>query len=203
MTAITAAVLAAALSVGAVPPVGAAPAPAADLVVGSTGTAQVAVPYPGHRTTFEVTARAADGAGPSDLALLLDGGTGPLADGPDALILTLADTDGELLTEGTAAQLHGSPIHLGRLGTEPVTVHGTAALPASAGDAVQGVGLTLTLRLVAAQESPATAQGPSGVLALTGTQVFTVAALAAALAAAGLLLIAARRRARRIRQEMS
>lgn len=166
--------------------------PSADLVTGSTTTAQVDVPYPGHATAFDVTARAARGAGPSDLALVLDGGDGPLVDGPDALRLTLADADGAVLAEGTAAELRGRAVPLGRLGATPVTVHGTAALPASAGDAVQGTGLTLTFRLVAEQDTPTT----SAVLATTGARVLAAALAALALLLTGLLLVAARRRSR-------
>lgn len=164
--------------------------PALELVTGSTGSAQVAVPYPGHDSAFDVTARAAAGAGPSDLVLVLAAGDGPLADGPDALHLTLADTTGAVLAEGTAAELRGRAIALGALGAEPVTVHGTAALPATADDAVQGAGLALTFRLVAEQDTPTRSQ----VLATTGTHALVVAGAAAALLLTGLLLLAARRR---------
>lgn len=167
-------------------------APAVDLVAGSTSTARLDAPYPGHATAFDVTARAAQGAGPSGLALVLDGGDGPLADGPDALRLTLADADGAVLAEGTAAELRGRVVPLGRLGATPVTVHGTAALPASAGDAAQGAGLTLTFRLVAEQDAPTT----SGVLATTGARAVAAGLAALVLLLTGLLLVAARRRSR-------
>jgi hypothetical protein len=163
-----------------------------DLVAGSTSSARVEVPYPGHSTAFDVTARAAAGAGPSDLALLLDGGTGPLADGPDALRITLTDATGTVLAEGTTAELRDRPIPLGTLGTQPVTVHGAAELPASAGDAAQAAGLSLTFRLVA--ESDAAVPTRSQVLATTGARALAVTGVAAALVTTGLLLLAARRR---------
>lgn len=163
-----------------------------DLVTGSTGSARVEVPYPGHSTAFDVTAHAAAGAGPSDLSLLLDG-SGPLADGPDALRLTLTDTEGAVLAEGTTAELRGRHIRLGVLDEQPVTVHGSATLPASAGDAAQGAGMQLTFRLVAESDAAPTR---SAVLATTGARVLVVAGIAAALLAGGLLLLAARRRSK-------
>lgn len=176
----------------ALTPTGSATTPPVDLVAGRATTARLDVPYPGHATAFDLAARAPAGAGPSDLTLVLDGGDGPLADGPDALQLTLTDTDGVVLAAGTAAELRGRAVPLGRLDAEPVTLHGTAALPASAGDAVQGMGLTLTLRLVAEQDAPTA----SGVLATTGARVLASAGAALALLLTGLLLVASRRRSR-------
>lgn len=165
-----------------------------DLVTGSTSSARVQVPYPGSSTAFDVTARAAAGAGPSDLSLLLDGGTGPLADGPDALRITLTAADGTVLADGTPAELSGRPVALGTLGAQPVTVHGAAELPASAGDAAQGADLSLTFRLVAEADDAAPTR--SQVLATTGARALAVAGVAAALVTAGLLLLAARRRSK-------
>jgi hypothetical protein len=185
----------------------AAGAPAADavpLVEGGTATARLDVPYPGHSTAFEVVARAAS-AGPADLTLLVDGGTGPLASGPDGLRLVLEDAAGRVLAAGTPAELAAAPVDLGTIGAEPVTVRATASLPATAGDELQGVGLTLRLGLVATQDLPAAADpdadpGPggvaSGVLATTGARVAAAALAAVALVTAGLLALAARRRHR-------
>ncbi|MCG7287261.1 hypothetical protein MHY85_14945 [Cellulomonas sp. ACRRI] len=200
MTAAAAVLLAAALTAGGVTLPGAAGAAGpADLVSGSTSTVQVAVPYPGHSTGFDVTARPTDATAATSLVLVVDGGTGPLADGPDALQLTLSDAAGAVLAEGTAAELGEATIDLGVLPAEGITVRGTATLPASATDAVQGVGLTLTLGLVATQESPPGAPPgappfQSGVLATTGGQVLALGLLAAALTATGVLLRAAHRR---------
>ncbi|VTR76310.1 hypothetical protein [Cellulomonas hominis] len=166
------------------------------LVEGTTSTARLEVPYPGHTTSFDVTARPTS-SDPVELALVVEG-AGPLATGPDALTLTLADATGTVLAEGTAAALSASPIALGSLHEEPVTLHGTAALPATAGDDVQGAGLTLTLRLIATQDGPGLAPGPvavTGDLAVTGPQL-VAAALAAVLVGMGALLLAARRRTR-------
>jgi hypothetical protein len=192
----TAAALAVALT-GALSFAGTAPATAVDLVEGSTATARVQVPYPGHATTFDLTARPTS-TGPVELALVVVDPAGPLASGPDALALTLADADGSVLAEGTAADLAQSPVTLGTLDADPLTLHGTAALPATAGDALQGAGLTLTLRLIATQDADAPAPArlaPTGTLAVTGAQL-AGGALAAALIAGGLLLVAARRRTR-------
>lgn len=192
MSAAAAVLLAAALTAGgAVLPGATGP----DLVTGSTSTVQVAVPYPGRSTGFEVTARPTDATATTRLDLVVEGGAGPLADGPDALRLTLSDPAGTVLAEGSAAELAGTPVALGVLPAEGITVRGTATLPATATDAVQGVGLTLTLGLVATQESPPGAPpSRSGVLATTGGQVLALRLLAAATTAAGLLLRAAHRR---------
>lgn len=194
MIAAGAVLLVAALTVGGVALPGAA---GPDLVAGSPTTVQVAVPYPGHSTGFAVTARPTDDTAATTVVLVVEGGTGPLADGPDALQLTLSDPAGDVLAEGTAAQLGTTPVDLGVLPAEGITVHGTATLPAEASDAVQGMGLTLTLGLVATQESPSGAPPAppfqSGVLATTGGQVLALVLLAAVLAAAGLLLRVVRR----------
>lgn len=169
--------------------------PGIDLVEGSTTTARLAVPYPGHATELDITAHPAT-TGPSALSLVVTGGTGPLADGPDALVLTLADSAGAVLAQGTAADLAGRPVDLGTLEGEPVTVHGVAALPATAGDELQGVGLSLTFGLTATQDV-STAPTPGwGALAVTGAPALAGVALAGALVALGLLLLAARRRRR-------
>ena len=183
----------------------AAGVPAADavpLVEGGTATARLDVPYPGRSTAFEVVARAGS-AGPADLTLLVDGGTGPLASGPDGLRLVLEDAAGRVLAAGTPAELAAAPVDLGTIGAEPVTVRATASLPATAGDELQGVGLTLRLGLVATQDLPAAADPdprlggvPSGVLAVTGARVAAAALAALALVTAGLLALAARRRRR-------
>ncbi|WP_158370286.1 hypothetical protein [Cellulosimicrobium cellulans] len=195
MIAVGAVLLAAALTAGGIALPGAA---GPDLVSGSTTTVQVAVPYPGHSTGFDVTARPADATAPTDLVLVVEGGTGPLADGPDALQLTLSDPAGDVLAEGTAAELGATPVDLGVLPAEGITVRGTATLPATATDAVQGVGLTLTFGLVATQESPPGAPPAppfqSEVLATTGGQVLALVLLAAALTATGLLLRVVHRR---------
>jgi hypothetical protein len=188
----TAAALAVALS-GALSLTGTAPGAAVDLVEGSTATAHVQVPYPGHATTFDVTARITSGDR-AELALVVVDPTGPLASGRDALALTLADADGTVLAEGTAADLARTPVALGTLDSDRVTIHGTAALPATAGDAVQGAGLTLTLRLVATQDAAGTFPA-AATLALTGAEL-AAAALAAALVVTGVLAVAARRRTR-------
>lgn len=176
--------------------------PALPLVQGATGTARVSVPYPGHSTAFDLTATPRPGT-TSDLVLLVDGGTGPLAAGPDALVLALADDAGRVLARGTAAELAAAPVALGVLGPEPLRLHGTATLPATAGDALQGQGLTLVLSLVATQDVPAVPGDPvpapeppatGGVLAVTGASVLALAALALGLAVLGLLLAARRRR---------
>jgi hypothetical protein len=176
--------------------------PALPLVQGATGTARVSVPYPGHSTVFDLTATPRPGT-TSDLVLLVDGGTGPLAAGPDALVLALADDAGRVLARGTAAELAAAPVALGVLGPEPLRLHGTATLPATAGDALQGQGLTLVLSLVATQDVPAVPGDPvpapeppatGGVLAVTGASVLALAALALGLAVLGLLLAARRRR---------
>jgi hypothetical protein len=192
----TAAALAVALG-GALSLTGTAPAAAVNLVEGSTATAHVQVPYPGHATTFDVTARPTSGD-PVELALMVVDPAGPLASGPDALALTLADADGTVLAEGTAADLAHTPVELGTLDADPVTIRGTADLPATAGDQVQGAGLTLTLRLIATQDADAPTPAGfavTGALAVTGVQL-VAAALAAVLIAAGFLLVAARRRTR-------
>lgn len=169
--------------------------PTVPLVEGSTSTARVSVPYPGHSTEFDLTARALSGAS-SELVLLVDGGTGPLASGPDALRLVLADGTGQVLAEGTAQELSRTPIALGALGTEPRVLRGTATLPASAGDDLQGVGMTLRLSLVAGQDAGPTPPDPdSGDLAVTGAGALLLLLLAAALVGAGLAARAARRRA--------
>lgn len=185
--------------------VGAHPAEAVPLVEGSTATARLDVPYPGRSTAFEVVARAAS-AGPADLTLLVDGGTGPLASGPDGLHLVLEDAAGRVLAAGTPAELAAAPVDLGAIGPEPVTVRATASLPATAGDELQGVGLTLRLGLVATQDLPDPADphptdpdpggAASGVLAVTGARVLAAALAVVALVTAGLLAIAARRRSR-------
>ncbi len=164
---------------------------AVDLVTGSTGSTRLEVPYPGHSTAFDVTAHPTAGAGPTDLTLLLDGATGLLAEGPDALRLTLTGPAGAVLAEGTAAELLGRPVPLGTLDEQPVTVRGAAALPASAGDAVQGAGLSLTFRLVATGDAARTTR--SAVLATTGVHAPALAAAAAVLLATGLLLAVRRR----------
>ncbi|MBW0252644.1 hypothetical protein [Cellulomonas sp. PS-H5] len=190
-------------SLVAVAPAVAAPTaadPVLPLVQGATSTAQVSVPYPGHSTAFDLTAIPRPGT-TSDLVLLVDGGTGPLAAGPDSLVLALSDGAGRVLAEGTAAELAATPIALGVLGPEPLHLHGTATLPATAGDALQGQGLTLLLSLVATQDVPVAPVVPApeppaagGVLAVTGASVLALAALALGLAVLGLLLAARRRR---------
>ncbi|WP_431837695.1 hypothetical protein [Cellulomonas sp. Y8] len=182
-------------------PAAASPAvdPAVPLVQGATGTARVSVPYPGRSTAFDLTATPRPGT-TSDLVLLVDGGSGPLAAGPDALVLALSDDAGRVLAQGTAAELAAAPLALGVLGPEPLRLHGTATLPATAGDALQGQGLTLLLSLVATQDVPAAPAVPApepaaagGVLAVTGSSVLALAALALGLAVLGLLLAARRR----------
>ncbi|GEM_PF-2940230 len=160
------------------------------LVDGRTTSAQLSVPFPGHSTTFDLVAHATTGA-PADVALLVDGGSGPLADGAQALQLELTDEAGEVLAAGTATELAAAPIALGTLGADPLTLRGTASLPATAGDEMQGVGMSLQFTLVASDATPAA--GPAG-LALTGAQPLVVAVLAAVLAAVGALVLAARRR---------
>lgn len=192
-----AALLALVASLFAAAPAAATTAPA-PLVEGSTSTAQVSVPYPGHSTAFDLLATPRPGS-TSDLVLLVDGGTGPLAAGPDAMVLALADSSGRVLAEGTAAELAAAPIALGVLGPDPLHLQGTATLPATAGDALQGEGLTLVLSLVATEDVPAAPGAadvpkPGGGLALTGASGAVLALLALGLAAAGLLLAARRRR---------
>lgn len=203
--ALLSAVLALLAALVAATPAAASPAvdPAVPLVQGATGTARVSVPYPGHSTAFDLTATPRPGT-TSDLVLLVDGGSGPLAAGPDALVLALSDDAGRVLAQGTAAELAAAPIALGVLGPEPLRLHGTATLPATAGDALQGQGLTLLLSLVATQDVPAAPGAPAvpapeppaagGVLAVTGASVLALAALALGLAVLGLLLAARRRR---------
>lgn len=174
--------------------------PALPLVEGATSTARLSVPYPGHSTAFDLTATPRPGS-TSDLVLLVDAGTGPLAVGPDALVLALTDEAGRVVAEGTAAELAAAPIALGTLGPDPLHLHGTATLPVTAGDALQGLGMTLVLSLVATQDVPGAPVVPvpeppaaGGVLAVTGTSVLALAALALGLAVLGLLLAARRRR---------
>lgn len=191
--------LALAAALVAAAPTAAAPVdPTLPLVQGATSTAQLSVPYPGRSTAFDLLATPRPGS-TSDLILLVDGGTGPLAAGPDALVLALTDDAGQVLAQGTAAELAAAPIALGVLGPEPMHLHGTATLPATAGDALQGQGLTLVLSLVATQDVPPVVPvtpeaAPSGVLAVTGASVLALAALALGLAVVGLLLAARRRR---------
>lgn len=171
---------------------------AVPLVEGSTATTRLDAPYPGRSTSFDVVARSTSAAA-SDLSLVVDGGTGPLASGPDALRLVLADADGRALAAGTPAELAARPVDLGTIGAEPLTVRATASLPATAGDELQGVGLTLRLGLVATQDLPPTAEpggAAAGVLAVTGARVLVPALAAVALVTAGLLALAARRRRR-------
>jgi hypothetical protein len=185
--------------VAALVPAGpAAAATTPPLVEGSTSTARLAVPYPGHSTSFDLRATPRPGS-TGDLVLLVDGGTGPLAAGPDALVLALTDDTGRVLAQGTAAELAADPIPLGVLGSEPLDLRGTATLPATAGDALQGQGLTLVLSLVATQDAgdPAAAGGPpaaGGALALTGASGLALVLLALGLAVTGFLLAARRRR---------
>lgn len=166
--------------------------PTVPLVVGSTNTAHVRVPYPGHTAAFDLTARAVSGTS-SEVVLRVDGGTGPLASGPDALQLVLSDSSGRVLAEGTASELASAPIALGTLGTEPIVLHGTATLPASAGDDLQGVGMTLRLSLVASQDEAPLPPEP-GRLAITGTGILLLLLLFAVLLGSGLGLRAAHRR---------
>jgi hypothetical protein len=175
-----------------------AAATAAPLVAGTTTTAQLSVPYPGHSTAFDLTASARPGT-TSDLTLLVDGGTGPLATGPHAMQLAIADDSGHVLAEGTAAQLAAAPVALGVLGADPLRLTGTATLPAAAGDDLQGQGMTLRLTLVATQDvppapAPGVVPGDRGVLAVTGASVLALALAALALVGTGVVLTARRRR---------
>ncbi|GIG36584.1 hypothetical protein [Cellulomonas pakistanensis] len=202
-----------ALAVGLVSAAPAAAAPAAvlataaeaPLVEGSTTTAHLSVPYPGHAVAFDLTARGRAGS-TSDLVLLVDGGTGPLAAGPHALELTVADGSGRLLAQGTAAELAAAPVELGVLSDDPLLLTGTATLPAAAGDDLQGQGLTLRLTLVASQDVPPAPGSPApgasapgaatpdrGALAITGASALLLALVALGLVGAGVLLT--RRRA--------
>lgn len=162
------------------------------LVEGTTGTARLSVPYPGRSVPFDLTATGRPGAS-SDLVLLVDGGTGPLASGPHALQLTITDPAGHVVAQGTAAEIAAAPVPLGVLGSEPLRLAGLATLPATAGDDLQGEGMTLRLTLVASQDLPP-APADAGRLAVTGGSVLSLAVVAAALVGAGLLL-ARRRRA--------
>jgi len=125
-----------------------------------------------------------------------------LADAPVAEVVAGAGSRVQVRTPG-AAELAAAPVALGVLGPEPLRLHGTATLPATAGDALQGQGLTLVLSLVATQDVPAVPGDPvpapeppatGGVLAVTGASVLALAALALGLAVLGLLLAARRRR---------
>lgn len=163
------------------------------LVEGSTTTARLSVPYPGHSVPFDLTARAAS-ADPAELSLVVDGGDGPLASGPDALQLVLTDAAGTVLAAGTAQELATAPVPLGTLTGTPITLHGTATLPRTAGDEYQGVGMSLTLTLTATQELAGDGDRDGGALAITGAEVAALAAAAALLVAVGLWLAAIRRR---------
>jgi hypothetical protein len=177
-------------------PVVAAPATGAPLVEGTTTTARLSVPYPGHAAAFDLTASARPGT-TSDLTLLVDGGTGPLATGPHALRLTIADDSGHVLAQGTAAELAAAPVPLGVLGADPLRLTGTATLPAAAGDDLQGQGMTLRLTLVATQDvptAPGAAPGGRGALAITGASALALVLAALALVGTGVVLTTRRRR---------
>lgn len=170
------------------------------LFEGSTTSAQVSVPYPGHSITFDVSARAVSST-PSDLAMLVSGDDGPLAVGPSALELVFTDEAGRELARGTAAELAEVPIDLGVLDQGTRTIAATATLPATVGNEVQDVSMTLTLGLVATQDVPGAAgeQPPSpdpdgGGLAMTGLAGAALVLLSLLLLATGLWLFAARRR---------
>lgn len=162
------------------------------LVEGSTTTARLSVPYPGHSTDFDVTATPASDRS-ADLALVIASGGGQVA---ESMVLTLTDGQGALLAEGTPLELEGTPIALGTLESAPVTVHGAASLPSTAGDDLQGVGLVLTFELVAAEQTPVTQSTGDTSLAVTGSQVLTASAVTVLMILGGFLLLAARRTTR-------
>ncbi|WP_147463561.1 hypothetical protein [Cellulomonas triticagri] len=183
----------------AAPAVAAPVDPVVRLVEGTTSTASVPVPYPGRSTAFDLTAIPRSGD-PVELALLVDGGGSPLADGPHALRLELHDAAGALVAAGTAAELGAVPVDLGVLHGTPLTLTGTATLPVAAGDDLQGVGMPLRLTLVASQDpldaqDGAVGSDPVPGLARTGARGPLAALVVAALTGAlGLRLRAVRHR---------
>lgn len=153
-----------------------------DLREGAGGRVHVPVPAPGASSTFHITARPA--AGPSALTLVLDDAAAP-ADAD--LRLTLSDDTGAVLAAGSAEALRGARVALGRVGDEPVTVHGTATLPASAPAAAAGGTVALGVRVAAdpdgtgARWSPGTGDhAPAGGGTATGARVVATAPAAPA-----------------------
>jgi hypothetical protein len=131
------------------------PQTALDLREGAGGRVQVDVPEPGAAATFHVTARPLTD-GPTELVLVVEDGAVLGTSGraaarvADEVVLTLTDDTGTVLVAGSAADLRGAVVDLGRTDDVPVTVHGEASLPADRPSPRDGATVALDVRVAGA-----------------------------------------------------
>jgi hypothetical protein len=158
------------------------------------------VPAPGHSVDWQMGVRASS-ARASAFDLVLVSATGAALDGPDGLILTLEDDDGEVLAEGTAAQLRGSPVTVAAAPPQGwTTVRARAQRPLQAGDEHRGTSAVLRFRFLsqaAPEDDGAFGPPDGGHLPRTGAAgVLTALLVALALILAGIRLYRAAQRER-------
>lgn len=172
-----------------------APAAVADgrLVVATPQTVTVPVPAPGHSQEWTMRVRNVS-AQPTTLSLAVDGSDSPLVSGATPLRITVVDdADVTVVPAVPAGQLLGSRISLDGLEPgEEYVLHGTVAMPSSAGNAYQGLSGSLSFTFVAQADGPD--QGPPDQLAYTGASIWMAVVVAATFILLGAVALAARKR---------